>query len=393
MPNDFQQGFQSGSAVFAPFIAATQQGQALQVAQQQEQARRMFQAQQLQAELDARSKLARADQLFRAKQAEAQLAAAAAEAEKSRMFTAQRDETRFDNEFAILDETESRRLAREQEATKDATATAAALFGLTTRVNDQITQAVQITSADQEKALATALTATGVEARRTPGETTEGYLNRVAAKNPGLFEAYQASLSEIALAKQQSPKVQVLVDQSRRYGEAFQSVIRNNTIDPSFLNDQANIFAPQGQGGVDDISQALDKSPPGGGAPQPPALPDGMLAPSSGGAAQLLGNIFSPLITNAPPRLPDVSKLLFGSPGVADSDIPSLEAFAVQSGIDAKQFQDLVNNAPTDSDAQKALRDLKQRKLQSDAMQNRPTQRNLLGTDLKIPTETGPMFR
>jgi hypothetical protein len=390
MPNDFQQGFQSGSAVFAPFIAATQQGQALQVAQQQEQARRMFQAQQLQSELDARSKLARADQLFRAKQAADQLAAAAAEAEKSRMFTAQRDETRFDNEFTQQQEDQGLIDRRAKERQANTTRVASALFGRVNQVSNDITNALQLTPQDQEQALAAALQLTGVDIKRSRGEDVSAYLNKVAQKNPEVLAEYSAQLQAIQQSKAASPDVLNLQTQGQILGNIFQNVMRSGDVDPSFLD---NVPPQQQAVNPDDLSAFAPSLPGSGQQAQSPALPEGVLAPATSGMARGLQNAFNPVVSSQAPSIPDVSNLLFGAPPVSYADIPSLEAFAVQSGIDAKQFQDLVNNAPTDSGAQKALRDLKQRKLQSDAMQNRPTQRNLMGTDLKIPTETGPMFR
>lgn len=393
MPQDFQQGFQAGSAVFAPFMAATQQGQALQIAQQQEQAHRLFQQQQLQKELDARSKLAQASNLFRAKLAADQLAAAAEQAKADRVFQAQRDETRFDNESALRQEANDLVDRRADERQENTTSVASALFGQVKLMSDGIKEALQLTSEDQERALAVALQLTGVDIRRTPGEDVVAYLNKVSQKNPEVIAEYSAQLQAIQQAKSQSPDVLNMQTQGQILGNIFQNVMRSGNVDPSFLE----AVAPSASGAADpdDPAAILDAlgvgTPPGLPAPDQPSVD--AVAPATTGAAGVLQNVFSPVVESSAPSLPDVGNFLFGTPSVTADEVPSLKDFAIQSGVAEKDFQDLVNNAPTDSGAQKSLRDLKQSKLKSEAARNRATQVNPFGFDSGIPIESGPRFR
>jgi len=394
--NDFQTGMQSGAALFAPIAQAQAQANELRLAQQQQIANRLFAQQQLEQQLNARQsisnnelaareKLQKAQQLFAAKQAADSLAAQAAEAERQRDFTFTRDQERSDEAFRL-----------QQDQMDQNTEVAGAVFSRLNDTTNQLREKLTITDAEREAALANAIQLTGDDAKRTRGEDFAAFFTRVSNDNPEIAAQFQIELQGIQQQKIADPEVLALQAQGRTLGNIFENVTRGGGFDPSFLFTQQ----PDGQAASDpndplafaDSLNALISQ-----GQQAPAQQEGVVVPGSagilGGALGAARSVTEPLTRSQAPSL-DLGSLLFGGNAITDDDVEPLRSFAVQNeGMTDQQFQNLVNSAPIDSDASRAIRELNQKRILSERLQARPTQSNILGVDTKIPIEPGPTFR
>lgn len=395
--NSFQQGMQSGAALFAPFAQAQAQVNQLRIAQQQELAKRLFAQQQLEQQLAARQELSERDQAARQELQQAQQLFMAQQAKDA--LEAQQTEKEAYRDFIYqqtLDAEERKRLAQRDNMEQN-TDVASAIFGRLNDTTNQLRDKLTITDSEKEAALANAIQLTGVDAKRTRGEDFAAFFTRVSNDNPEVAAQFQVELQGLQQQKVADPEVLALQSQGRMLGNVFENATRGGQFDPSFLfaqNQQA-----QAAGDLNDPLNFADSlnALTNQGDQTPQAQPENVFIPGSGGVlggvADIGRALTSPLAESEAPSL-DLGSLIFGGDAITNDDIEPLRSYAVQGeGMTDQEFQNLVNSAPTDTTASRRIRELNQKRILSERLQARPTQSTILGVDTKIPIEPGPTFR
>lgn len=364
--NSFQEGMQSGAALFAPFAQAQAQVNQLRIAQQQELARRLFAQQQLDQqlaarqaisnnELAARENLQKAQQLFAAKQAEEDRLARANEREADRDFLVTQNQEKQDQAFRD-----------QQDSIKRNTKFAQGAINTINNLNNQVSLFLQPNDSDKELAISQALSFVDTSVKRLASneETPDMFVARAAKADPEFTEAYQASLANIVAKKAERPEIESIQNEVRLYSDLVSQAARSGMIDPSVLFTQQQ----PAQGDSDPMAAFADllnesltqgaqppSQPASGAIPATPGLfvtAPRVIAEGVGGAIQGIGGLVE-----------DARRGLFGQSAVSESDITDTKQFAESIGVTGQEF-DLLSNDEK--------RELNQRRIKSNASKQAP---------------------
>lgn len=367
--NSFQEGMQSGAALFAPFAQAQAQVNQLRIAQQQELARRLFAQQQLEQQLAARQSISNNELAARENLQKAQQLFAAQEAAKAREATANENEFKRDFEADQIFQAQEAAYQKQQDLIENQTQLAQGAIEKIEQLKEAERLFLQPNSNDHELAIAQASSFVDAPVKRLAQkeETAEMYASRASQKDPEWAAAYQSAVASIIAQKADSPALQQIQNGIDLYGGMVGQAVRGGLVDASAL------FAPQQQQAqaegdprnVADFADSLNAlinqdqlqsdPPPTGPIPSSPGLlftAPRVIAEGVGGAIQGIGGLVE-----------DARRGIFGQPEVSESDITDTKKFAESLGVTDQQF-DLLSNAEK--------RELNQRRIKSNSFKKAP---------------------